>query len=250
MKMTKIHPVATQHFRRIAFLASLVGVLHVGAAPFIIAQRGQPANCVIVLPSAPSEAESYAAQELQNFTKRMTGVELPVASAPVDGKNAVILSKSRKDLPRDAFHLAVKGNRLVVEAGSDSGVLYGVYELLERHGGCRWYSSWCEKVPSVETFSVPDALNDTQNPAFLMREPFWADMIRNPDFACRNRVNGGEWMSFKAKHGGTPYRYGDVVQGEARRHAVPLRRRTAFLPHVQPALSARQVLRPASRILQ
>ena len=194
--------------RRIAFLASLAGALHVGAAPFVIAQRGQPANCVIVLPAAPSEAESYAAQELQNFTKRMTGVELPVASAPADGKNAVVLSKTRKDLPRDAFHLVVKGNRLLVEAGSDSGVLYGVYELLERHGGCRWYSSWCEKVPSVKIFSVPATLNDTQKPAFLMREPFWADMIRNPDFACRNRVNGGEWMSFKAKHGGTPYRYG------------------------------------------
>ena len=194
--------------RRIVILASLAGVLHVGAASFVIAQRGKPANCVIVLPSAPSEAESYAAQELQNFTKRMTGVELPVASAPADGKNAVVLSKTRKDLPRDAFHLVVKGNRLLVEAGSDSGVLYGVYELLERHGGCRWYSSWCEKVPSVKIFSVPATLNDTQKPAFLMREPFWADMIRNPDFACRNRVNGGEWMSFKAKHGGTPYRYG------------------------------------------
>ena len=194
--------------KQIMVVFTMLAAVAAGAAPFVIAQRGKPASCVIVLPAAPSEAESYAAQELQNFTKRMTGVELEIATAPVDGKNAVILSKVRKDLRRDEFHLAVKGSRLMVEAGSDSGVLYGVYELLERHGGCRWYSSWCEKVPSVETFSVPDALNDTQKPAFLMREPFWTDMVRNPDFACRNRVNGGEWMSFKAKHGGTPYRYG------------------------------------------
>ena len=119
------------------FAVLLSGALSAAAEPFVIARRDQPANCVIVLPDTPSEAENYAAQELQNFTKRMTGVELPVASSPADGKNAVILSKSRKDLPRDAFHLAVKGNRLLVEAGSDSGVLYGVYELLERHGGCR-----------------------------------------------------------------------------------------------------------------
>lgn len=195
--------------RRIVFFASLAGVLHAGAASFILAQRGQSANCVIVLPSAPSEAENYAAQELQRFTERMTGVELPIADVPAKGKRAVVLAKSRKDLPRDAFHLAVKGNRMLVEAGSDSGVLYGVYELLERYGGCRWYSSWCEKVPSVGLFAVPDNLNDTQKPAFLMREPLWTDMIRNPDFACRNRVNGGEGgMFFKAKYGGTPYRYG------------------------------------------
>ena len=38
--------------RRIALLASLAGVLHVGAAPFVIAQRGKPVNCVIVLSAA------------------------------------------------------------------------------------------------------------------------------------------------------------------------------------------------------
>ena len=56
MKMTKKLFEAIRPFGRIAFLASLAGVLHAGAAPFVIAQRGQPANCVIVLPAAPSEA--------------------------------------------------------------------------------------------------------------------------------------------------------------------------------------------------
>lgn len=173
-----------------------------------IAQRGKPASCVIVIPQKPSEAETYAAQELQQFTKRMTGVELPIADRAHEGKSAIVFQNGKKEMSRDTFRLAVQGTQLRVEAGSDSGILYGVYELLEKYGGCRWYSSWCEKIPVREIFSVPDALNDTQNPAFLMREPFWTDFIKNPDFACRNRVNGGEWMTFGKKHGGTPYRYG------------------------------------------
>ncbi|MBR4170907.1 MAG: DUF4838 domain-containing protein [Kiritimatiellae bacterium] len=195
------------------FLGSVcgVGLLFFAAMQthaWTIAQRGKPVGCVIVLPQKPSEAETYAAKELQQFTKRMTGVELPIADKAVEGKSAIVFQNGKKDMSRDTFRLVVQGKQLHVEAGSDSGILYGVYELLEKYGGCRWYSSWCEKVPTVEIFSVPDRLNDTQKPAFLMREPFWTDMIRNPDFACRNRVNGGEWMTFGKKHGGTPYRYG------------------------------------------
>ena len=173
-----------------------------------IAQRGKPAGCGIVIPQKPSEAESYAAKELQRFTKRMTGVELPISSQAVEGKSSIVLQNGKQGMTRDVFRLSVQGDKLLVEAGSDSGILYGVYELLEKYGGCRWYSSWCEKIPAIETFTVPNGLNETQKPAFLMREPFWTDMIKNPDFACRNRVNGGEWMTFEAKHGGTPYRYG------------------------------------------
>lgn len=57
--------------------------------------------------------------------------------------------------------------------GGRRGVLYGVYELLEKFGGCRWYASWHTVVPKREAFSVPGDLNDAQKPAFPHREPHW-----------------------------------------------------------------------------
>ena len=93
------------------------------------------------------------------------------------------------------------------------GVLYGVYELLERYGGCRWYASWHTVVPARDAFSVPDDLDDAQAPAFLCRDVHWWDYFKG-DFAARNRVNGGS-------------------EGTAWWQHVALRRRPRQLPHVR-----------------
>ncbi len=174
---------------------------------FVIARRGAPPPCAISLDADASEAERYAAAELRDFTARMTGVTLPIGE-PAAGQRAIVLSKSAKDLPIEAFRLTAGGDRLLIEASGGNGILYGVYELLERHGGCRWYSSWCERVPELEVFSVPDDLADEQRPAFKLREPYWRDVKMNPDFACRNRINGSLHMKLDAKHGGMPYASG------------------------------------------
>ena len=97
---------------------------------------------------------------------------------------------------------------LLVVGSPDRGALYGVYELLERFGGCRWYASWCEKVPRRDRFAVPDTLDDTQVPAFAMREPFWFDVLEHGAFAARLRVNSRSWRKNEAKFGGTPFRFG------------------------------------------
>ncbi|MCK5849863.1 MAG: DUF4838 domain-containing protein, partial [Kiritimatiellae bacterium] len=76
---------------------------------------------------------------------------------------------------------------------------YGVYELLEKHGGYRWYSSWHNKIPKLDKWVIPE-LNDTQTPAFVVREPFWHDMFKG-DFAARSRSNGNR-PNLKEKHGG------------------------------------------------
>lgn len=183
-----------------------------------LAVRGLGPEYAIVRPADASPSEVYAAEEMRDFTERMTGVRLPivivgeVAEAPLPQK-AVFLNSSRissrvacpADLGEDGFRLKAEGQDLFV-AGGKRGVLYGVYELLERYGGCRWYASWHTVVPKRDSFSVPDNLDDTQIPAFAHREPFWLDMF-NDDFAARNRANGPS-MRLEAKHGGCAGRFG------------------------------------------
>ncbi len=100
----------------------------------------------------------------------------------------------------------VRGTRLHIEGSDVRGVLYGVYELLERYGGCRWYASWHTVVPARDAFSVPDDLDDAQAPAFLCRDVHWWDYFKG-DFAARNRVNGGLNRQ-QARHGGNTWRFG------------------------------------------
>ncbi|MBR3957239.1 MAG: hypothetical protein IKJ89_05270, partial [Kiritimatiellae bacterium] len=56
--------------------------------------------------------------------------------------------------------------------------------------------------------AVPDTLDDTQVPAFMMREPFWWDVRQNGAFAARLRVNSRSWRTNEGKFGGNPFRFG------------------------------------------
>lgn len=183
-----------------------------GAGEVTIAVRGGPEGCVIVRPAGASPSQVYAADELRRFVGEMTGVPLPIVSddGPLPAR-AILLGDTRHTgrllggavdlaaLGDDGFRLKTCPPHVLVVGGPVRGTLYGVYELLERFGGCRWYTSWHSVIPAREAFTVPP-LDETQRPAFVMREPFWFDMF-DGDLAARNKCNGNA-MRLSEKHGG------------------------------------------------
>ena len=125
------------------------------AQTLLIATRGEPATHTIIRPADASQSQVYAAEEFQRFTEEMTGVKLAIATdeGPLP-ERAVLLGETRHtvallgaqpdvhNLGADGFRLVVKQSHLLIVGGPDRGTLYGVYETLERYGGCRWYTSW------------------------------------------------------------------------------------------------------------
>ena len=200
-----------------------------------LAERGKPAEYAIVIPKAAGASVKYAAEELRDYVRQMTGVELPVvADGGSDAKKAIYLVCNGQDarcpsssatgkrpvVPEkneDSFRIyADKGNLYVT--GGKRGVLYGVYELLETYGGVGWFSSWRTVVPKRERFAVPANLDDTQSPAFAMRSTSWWDVrahsptnVQNVAFAARLRLNGDRNIprgEAGEKYGGAPYFFG------------------------------------------
>ncbi len=179
--------------------------------PLTIVADGS-SDYVIVRPLASSPSQVYAAEELQRFVRAMTGVELVIATddGPLPPK-AILLGATRHTagvlggspdasaLGDDGFHLRTAGEYLCIIAGPVRGALYGVYELLERYWGCRWYASFHSVIPSHTSLSLPD-IDDAQAPAFAMREPYWWEM-RDGDYAARSRANG-TGMQLEERHGG------------------------------------------------
>ena len=167
---------------------------------------------VIVCPAKSSPPQVYAAEELRSFMKQMTGAELPITTdaEPLPAK-AILLGHTQhtddalgrkmemSDLGDDGFMLVTTPKHLLILAGPVRGTLYGVYELLEKYGGCRWYAKFHSVIPERSTWRIP-AIRDTQTPAFVMREPFWWGMFEG-DFAARCRTNGNR-MQLTEKHGG------------------------------------------------
>lgn len=194
-----------------ALTASSMGQTVPDGSSLRIVEQGRSAY-TIVHPRAASPSQAYAAAELQRFIREMTGVELPVRTDeyPLPAK-AILLGVTahtesvlgkRPDmtaLGEDGFQLVTVGDHLCVVGGPTRGTLYGVYELLEHHWGCRWYASFHSVIPRHSNLLLPP-LDNTQVPAFAMREPYWWEM-REGDFAARCRANGNG-MRLEERHGG------------------------------------------------
>lgn len=91
----------------------------------------------VVMPSDASPVLGFAASELTRYIEQMSGVRLPSGTTATDGLVPVTLAVG--GVPgNDGYRLRVAPDGVAVEGANERGVLYGVYDLLERLG-CRWY---------------------------------------------------------------------------------------------------------------
>src|SRR4051812_1710885 len=95
---------------------------------------------------AADEVVRFAADELARHVELICGAVLPrmTGTPATSGTVAVHLGVGLDDpeLPpatsgHDGYRLLVRDDRVVVDGATSRGVLYGVYDLLERLG-CRW----------------------------------------------------------------------------------------------------------------
>ena len=188
-------------------MTGIVSALLVSAVVggLVLAERGRPAACSVVVPAKATPVQRYAAEELQKWTERLTDVRMPIVARGdrLPDRAVVIEDGGGANPAEDGFRLCADGNRLRIVAAADrGGSLYGVYELLERFGGCRCYSSWCERIPRISRFAVPGTLDETHVPAFAMRQTWWYDFLQHLDFAARLRMNTRQWGRMDEKYGG------------------------------------------------
>ncbi len=204
--MTRTHLAVT------ALLWAACSLQAADARGVTLAVRGKPATVTVVIPAQPSPSQKHAAEELCATLERQTGVRLPLTDdrGPLPAQ-AVLIGETRHTsallgpyapvatLGEDGFRLVTRPPHVLILGGPARGSLYGVYETLERFGGCRWYASWHSLTPPLDAFSIPE-LDETQQPAFAMREPFWFDFF-DGDLAARNKCNGNA-MRLSERHGG------------------------------------------------
>ena len=160
----------------------------------------------IVKPAEASPAEEKAAGELRRYLQMIIGVDIPVVSENSKMKTGeFILGLTNrtpdplelKTLDPDGFMIRTAGKKIYLAGGTGKGVLYGVYELLERCFGCRFWAPGAEYVPRAETLTVP-VIDIRMQPAFAFREVAYAGMD-DPDFMDKMRCDrhawehGGEW---------------------------------------------------------
>ena len=138
-----------RHKARMVSLFAIIAVVGVAACSVVcgevlIAENGQARAAIV------HNGHEKQARDLQEYLKKITGAELPLAAAVTDdlnGKPLIVLEKVDKvpgagdrTTARQAYHIKTDGNVLRLTGGSDLGVEYAVWGLLEDHLGCRFYT--------------------------------------------------------------------------------------------------------------
>lgn len=200
-----------ERFAAACLLAVCVLCRAVHAAP-PLAENGL-SQYEIVLPEDAIASERYAAEELQNFLKQISGAELriveesaasggPAIHLGYTGKAQAAFSAETRPAPgAEEFVMFPdpEAAEFFITGGRPRGTLYGVYAFLEDHLGCRWYAPGVSRIPRMDTIPFPE-IRMAQAPAFEYREPFFYHAF-DADWAARNRVNGST-PKLTDRHGG------------------------------------------------
>ncbi|MCX6249557.1 MAG: DUF4838 domain-containing protein [Bacteroidetes bacterium] len=171
------------------------------SSTLVIGQKQIPlAECQITILQGSSTDILRVVSELQKYIFEITGTKLRivVGQAASDLKGFVIISdegqpghpgSARPD--PDGFNIRSDGENVIITGGSHKGTLYGVYELLERYMGCRFWAPGEETVPKSNKIIIPEG-NISENPAFGSREVYYAGM-EDPGFTNKMRCDNHAW---------------------------------------------------------
>lgn len=151
----------------------------------MIVENGQAAAVIVCRDEMP------AAKLLQDWVRRMSGAELPIADQPVAGRTSVYVGQAAVDAglkladlqSRSNEGLAVKcdGRSVFIAGQSAPATVRAVGRFLEEEFGCRWLADteWGQVYPELKTLRVRTG-EFRETPGFVYRR------IWGPEGAFRN----------------------------------------------------------------
>ena len=123
----------------------------------------------IIIEEKATPDEQFAAGELARFLTEATGAEFQIRQQGAISGSPFIGLSSDSALQPGEWLIKNIGTNIVIKGGRPRGILYGVYEFLERFAGCRWYAEDTQIIPENANIAIPLPLKITGKPAFMRR---------------------------------------------------------------------------------
>lgn len=194
--------------RRILTILCIIGILLSVAVvmdfsfPVSAAEEGLDLCAMqIVVPDDATLVENTAAQELQTYLHKITGIKPDIhterqhsgAGIYVGATNCAaensITYPIEGDEKEEAWAIKAIGGNLFLCGAPGRGPLYAVYHLLEDVLGVRWWNMWEEYVPTGDAIVAADYENSGV-PAMEYRGAFYGvEAIADYTYFVRNRLN-------------------------------------------------------------
>lgn len=152
----------------------------------------------IVIPAGAVAGTRYAADELAKYIKAIGNLDLPVVEDTTAAqKQEIVIGETNREgtpcacnLKNDGYILKTCscGERLFIRGENERGNVYGVYGLLEKYLGCRFYTSEVEKVPTMATIELP-CLDESHVSHLEYRLTSWEAISKHAAFSFKRGMN-------------------------------------------------------------
>jgi len=182
--------------------------LSVRAEDLQLARDGGTEYRIVLSPTA-SVGEREAARELAEHLKEMTGASFPILAGyvtpytfggdeAIEAATEILVGRSPRlealglgidwgSLGDEGYLIKTIERRLVIAGGPRGGTLHGVYDFLEKHLDCRWFTPQVTVIPDRRNLSIGE-IDERYVPPFRLRRIPSSDSFRAP-WALRNHLN-------------------------------------------------------------
>ena len=136
-------------------------------------------SCRIVIPEKPQYAEKFAAEQLAEYLKEMTGEAIQIVSdaTPASGREFVIGNTTRKldsklaEKPKtiEGFTVESQSESIFIKGNCPRATLYGVYDYLDKELGVRFLAFDYTYVPKRKIDDVKLSSSYIYDPPFSYR---------------------------------------------------------------------------------
>lgn len=168
--------------------------------------KGGKSDYKVILPANASDAEKYAAKELNRIFVGTGGIALPVVSdAETIGGNYISIGNTKQaaaanvtgaDTGVGGYELKTSGGNLYIHSATESGKINGVYAFAEKNLGYMYYAE--DEIKYTESENVRlMKFSETKKPSFDGRNVHSYETVYNHENAVRLKCNGitTNWIS-------------------------------------------------------
>lgn len=207
--------------RIITFLLMLMLIPAFCNADSIMLAKSGKAKATIIVGQDATAPEKYAADELANYLKQITGAEFNKSTDPsaVSGTKifigqtamvkAMLPDFDWSSVKGDGIIIKTIGNNLILSGDRPRGTIYAVNTLLEDYLGVKWWTPSANFIPRKSTVRIKD-INLTYKPPFMFRDSYFVNVIgANGDFPLHLKLNG-HFQNIPAEKGGHYFIHGFV----------------------------------------
>lgn len=137
----------------------------------------------------------FAAEQLAGYIRKSTGAELKIVERIPSGVCVIELTVSPAGDRKEGFRTeALTSEKIVISGNDERGLLYGVYDFLEKGLGIRWLApfDYAEIVPRLKEVKLP-LWKDESSPKMFYRRFHYCSSGRDVPDPTAHRYAVADW---------------------------------------------------------